>query len=113
MLKFATLLAMSLLAVASLKASTPATFVDFNAANATIAGGRNYITLPISYSNGTNTGRWNFDPSLTTPLVPATATTAQIFGGINVVSVGTLGSVPYARIHNNNPPGWPNAPRFL
>jgi len=112
MLKFATLLAMSLLAVASLKASTPATFVDFNAANATINGGA-YLTLPISYSNGTNTGRWNFDPSLTTPLVPATATTAQIFGGINVVSVGTLGSVPYARIHNNNPPGWPNAPKVF
>jgi len=112
-IKFAPILALLLLSTAtiSLQASTPATFVQFNAANATISGA-DYKTLPISFSS-TNTGRWNFDPTFTTPLVPATTTTTQVFGGINVVSVGTLGNTPYARLHNNNPPGWPNAPKVF
>jgi len=112
-IKSAGLLALFLLVAVTLRASTPATFVNFNAANATISGG-DYKTLPIT-SSSTTMGIWNFDPTFTTPLVPATTTTAEIFGGLNVTAsgTGTMGSTPYARLHNNNPPGWPNAPKVF
>jgi len=102
---------MFLLMVVSLRASTPATFVNFNAANATISGA-GYIQLPATVS-GTNIARWNFDPTLATPLFPATPTTPQIFGGVNLACTGTFASAPYFRLHSNNPPGYPNVPKIF
>lgn len=84
--------------------------VDFNAANGTGEGPSQDALRTWSVAPSTQYARMNFDAAA--PIFPANGQ-PQLYGGILVTNLASGGTVDFLRYHDNNPAGWPGAPKVL